>query len=189
MTDLSEGDALKAIDDALSGLDDPARIRVIEWANSKFLGKKPANLLIETPEHTADPAPRRAAKKAKPRAGKKAKITVKQIKNLDLRPDGKKSARSFIGEKNPTNLVEKCTVAVYYLGAELGLEKISADHVYTVFKDAGWPAPTDFLNTLQQAGTKGWLDSANADDLKVTPLGENLIEHDLPKKPAGKSKP
>ena len=61
------------------------------------------------------------------------------------------------------------------------LNPVTADHIYTAFKGLAWRVPSDLVNTLQQAGSKGWLDTANSADIKVTPMGENLVEHDLPK--------
>ena len=98
-----------------------------------------------------------------------------------MNPSGKQSFREFIAVKRPVNLLEKCTVAVYYLSNVLELVDISVDHVFTAFKGAEWRLPNDLANTLQQAGTKGWLDTRKSTGLKVTPIGENLIEHDLPR--------
>jgi hypothetical protein len=39
---------------------------------------------------------------------------------------------------------------------------------------------------LHQAGTSGWLDTSDSEDIKITSSGENLVEHDLPGKAKGK---
>jgi len=72
-------------------------------------------------------------------------------------------------------------VALYYVANTLKIEQVSIDHIYTFFKAANWPVPADLPNTLHQAGTEGWLDTSDAKDIKVTPIGENLVEHDLPR--------
>jgi hypothetical protein len=59
------------------------------------------------------------------------------------------------------------------------MDAVTVGHVYTFFKELNWPTPSDLVNTLQQAGTEGWLDTADAEDLKVTTRGENLIDHQL----------
>jgi hypothetical protein len=107
-------------------------------------------------------------------------VTLKQIKDLNLNPQGKVSAKKFAEQKAPSNAKQKCVVAIYFLREQIGLSTISADHVFTYFKSAGWPIPADLLNTMQQAGTAGWLDTADGKDLKITHLGENLVEHELP---------
>lgn len=175
MANRSEIEIIQMVYDALSELgDDDARKRVLAWANAKFLGTSPAPAQALSP--VAADAERAAGKKRKG----KAKVVLKQVKDLNLQPSGKKSARAFAEEKAPTNQKQKCVVAVYYLLNVLGLAKVGADHVYTFFKGVEWPAPANLPNTLHQAGSAGWLDTADSDDLKVTPIGENLVEHNLP---------
>ncbi|MDB5598294.1 MAG: hypothetical protein JWN71_338 [Xanthobacteraceae bacterium] len=104
-------------------------------------------------------------------------------KGLNLTPQGKQSAAQFAIAKAPSNVREKCVVAVFYLRDVIGLEKINVIAVFTFFKTVQWPTPADLKNTLQQAGSAGWLDTADSDDIKLASLGENLIDHDLPRKP------
>jgi hypothetical protein len=96
------------------------------------------------------------------------------------------SAVQFATEKSPTNLMQKCVVAVHYLRDTIEMEKVTTQAVFTFFKHLSWPVPADLKNTLQQAGTAGWLDTANSQDIKLTSLGENLIEHNLPAKAKAK---
>jgi hypothetical protein len=175
---MNEIDALKRIDETLSALDGPARQRILLWVSAKF--GEPGII----PEAEVIRKPKAATQKRSKGSGttKRSKSIPKQIKDLNLRPKGILSAVDFVAEKQPSNMQHKAVVAVYYLKSLLELENVTTDHVYTFFKNAGWPAPTDFPNTLQQAGSRGWLDTAQASDIKVTPIGENLVEHDLPKK-------
>jgi len=82
--------------------------------------------------------------------------------------------------------MQKCVVAVYYLRDKIGMEKVTVQAVFTYFKHLQWPIPTDLKNTLQQAGSEGWLDTANSEDIKLTAMGENLVEHALPAKAKNK---
>jgi len=104
-------------------------------------------------------------------------------KSLNLSPGGKKSAATFAGEKAPQNVLQKAVVAAYYLRDVLEVEAVTAQGVFTFFKTLNWPVPSDMKNTLQQAGTKGWLDTKESEDIKITSMGENLVEHSLPPKP------
>jgi hypothetical protein len=104
-------------------------------------------------------------------------------KSLNLTPSGKPSATDFATEKTPSNNYQKAVVAVYYLRETIGLSAVTVPGVFTFFKAVGWPAPTDLRNTLQKAGSEGWLDTADGDDIKLTSMGENLVEHSLPAKP------
>ena len=65
---------------------------------------------------------------------------------------------------------------------ELELANVTLSGVYTFFNSLSWPVPADLKNVLQQAGTEGWLDTADSEDIKITSLGENLVEYELPKK-------
>lgn len=120
------------------------------------------------------------------KAAKKPKTILSMDKNLNLNPAGKPSAAQFAAGKSPTNVKEKCVVAAYYLRDVLAVEKVTAQGVLTFFKHLSWPVPADLKNTLQQAGSAGWLDTSDSEDIKITSSGENLVEHDLPTKAKSK---
>jgi hypothetical protein len=182
---MDELDALKAVSERLEKLSPDERGRVLAWLNAKYLGAQnpvPASTVVPTASPPAASS-KKAATTSK-LSKKKAKSIIAMDKSLNLSPSGKKSAAQFAAEKDPSNVKQKCVVAVYYLRDILALEKVSVSGVYTVFKSLGWVVPADLKNTLQQAGTEGWLDTADAEDIKITSMGENLIEHSLaPKKP------
>jgi hypothetical protein len=143
-------------------------------------------------EDSTDSTPpiKQTAKKlpAKKATAAKAKQTFTIDKALDLVNGGSKSFKAFVEEKKPANNHEKCLVSVYWLTRVAAAPKpATADQVYTCFKDAGWKVPGDLINALQQAGTKGWLDTKKRDDLKVVVGGENHVEHDMPAKPKEKA--
>lgn len=185
MTNISEVDAIKSVNDALSNLDPSEQARVLNWAIAKFTPTIPipssvpsVNLesqVNKSPDQSVPPI-------TKPKTSKKSKSVLKQIKELNLHPDGKESASVFCSKKSPTNVKQKCVVSVYYLRDIVGLDKVSVDHVYTFFKSVGWPVPSDLPNTLQQAGTAGWLDTSDGQAILITTTGENLVEHQLPTK-------
>jgi hypothetical protein len=133
---------------------------------------------------------KKAAAKAKkrqtpPKNSGKAKQTFAIDKNLDLVSGGAKPFKVFVAEKNPSSAPEKCLISVYWL-TRLAKKPVPAtiDQVYTCFKSAGWPVPSDLRNTVQKAGSQGWLDSKKGDDLRVVIGGENHVDHDMPVKKA-----
>lgn len=104
-------------------------------------------------------------------------------KETQLRPEGKQAFIDFAKEKQPTSQHQKGVVAVYYLSEVAGEDNVSVEMVNACFKAAAWRLPADSSNSLQVAASKeGWLDTGDMDALKVTSLGTNLVEHDLPKK-------
>jgi hypothetical protein len=191
MTKIGEIDALRAVDDALSGLEDSgARNRVLAWAWDKF-SSKPAPSTVADQEVAKDTLEGRKFQKepssAKGKAKSKAKGSLGMVKDLNLKPKDKTSLDEFIEKKKPTSYYEKCATLVYYLKNELCLPNVTENHVYSCFKHMKWRIPADLSNTLAYTASQyGWLDTSNLQDVKVTTMGENLVEHDLPKKKGSK---
>jgi hypothetical protein len=105
------------------------------------------------------------------------------VRDLNLKPKDKKSFADFVAEKQPSSNFEKCAVAVYYLKNELSIDAVTPSHVFTCFKDAHWRVPPNLPNALAvTAHRKGWVDTRDTTSLAITTHGENLIEHDLPRK-------
>ncbi len=118
--------------------------------------------------------------KGKPRQGRRGGPSID--KNLNLRPKTGKSFRDFAAFKNPKTAFEKNVVAVHWLKSA-AVKAIGPDQVYTCYKDAGWRIPTGLYNSLAvTASKKGWLNTADMNQIAVTTQGENLVEHDLPHK-------
>ena len=141
--------------------------------------KKSAQNTNASKEPKKPAAPTPAAKSNK--ASNKSKSIISMDKTLNLKPTGAASAQDFANEKSPTNVKHKCVVAVYYLRDIIKIKKVTLEAVYTYFKTVSWPIPTDLRNTLQQAGTDGHLDTADNQDIKITSIGENLVEYELMK--------
>lgn len=182
MAEVSEVEVIKTLDDALGKLEDAqARDRVLHWAWEKYCSK-PVPSAVNDPARAMRGHKKEAQDKKTVSKKAKVKTTLSMEKNLNLTPEGKRTFDAFADEKMPTSNLEKCTVAVYYLHNILELPKISANHVFTCFKHRKWRVPTDIPNTLQYtASTQGWLDTSDMGDIKVTTVGENLIDHDLPR--------
>ena len=180
MTDIAELDAMKLIDDVLKQIHDQNTLnRILVWANSKF-GKNIK--LIDGSGKSSARSSGKSKKKSKSSSKSKAKFTPTQVKDLDLSPKDSKSLKEFNDEKMPTNIEERGTAAVYYLRHILEIDQASINHVFTCFKHLKWRIPANLPNALQRAGSKGWLDTSDREDLITTPQGDNLIEYDLPKK-------
>jgi len=179
-----EVDALKAVDEALSGLEDgAAQERVLRWAWAKYCTKPSPNA---DEDHSTKPSvrDRKATKKKTGTKSAKVKLKLSLVKDLNLKPKGKKSFEAFVAEKQPVTQEQQCTVSVYYLAHELALPAVTASHVLTCFKSIGWRLPASLPNRLHfTASVKGWLDTSNSENITVTAMGENLVVHDLPAKP------
>lgn len=104
------------------------------------------------------------------------------IPDLNLRPAKGKSLRDFVAEKAPKTNEERFAVMVYYMEKQIKVSRIEPNHVYTCFKDANMRVPSKLRTVLSNAAhRKSWF-SSPADGLKMTTIGENFVEHDLPRK-------
>jgi hypothetical protein len=114
------------------------------------------------------------------RKGNSKKQSFTLLKDLDLYSSNPKLA-DFAADKAPSTVVEKAVLLVYWFVHHGNVSPVTIDMVYTGFKDRNWPVPSDLANTLQQAGTRGLLDSRDRQNLLLTTKGENLLDHDLPR--------
>lgn len=175
---MDELEMMKTVADALGSTNDKdVQKRVLTWAWSKYVGGD-----IQSKVHSPDKSsPRNGNKKRSGSGSSSKKSGYEQVKTLTLKPKGKISLEDFVKAKNPSSLIQKVTAAVYYMKEELEESAISISHVYTCFKWMKWKLPSDLKNTLHQAGAQGLMDTRDGEDLKLTPMGENLVEHDLGK--------
>lgn len=106
----------------------------------------------------------------------------KMVNDLNLRPKGKPSLQDFVAARAPKSQHDKNTVVIYYLNNEIGVEKVSADHVFTAYREmkSTWKLPSNLRNSLQVTKSRtGWIDTSDMDDIKITASGSNHVEHDL----------
>ncbi|WP_137719243.1 hypothetical protein [Methylobacillus flagellatus] len=106
------------------------------------------------------------------------------VKDLDLSGKAKEVERlkDFHTSFTITSNLERNLVFMYYLQHKIEVSPITPDHVFTCYRDVGVKVPTALVQSLRDASNRrGWLDTANTNDLKVTTPGMNYLEHDLPK--------
>jgi len=180
MATVSELDAMKLIDETLSGVSDPsARDRILRWALAKFSSTQQTIQIVDNTKATSKNKSFKTKRSIK-KASKLPSYTL--LKELNLTPSGKKSFDDFVNEKLPLTYMEKCVVCVYYITNELE-QPVSTNHVFTCFKLKRWRVPANLENTLQYISSqRGWLDTANMIDIKITQNGVNFVEYDLPTK-------
>lgn len=176
-------DGLKAMATAVGKTFQPTTVvKYLPSQNGNAIDSEALNLIEETPVENEDDAldeefstrERKPTKKRKP-----PKMSL--VKTLNLIPEGKKSFRDFVEEKNPTSQMEQVTVSVYYLKKILDLENVTADYVYTCLDHADLRIPNDLPQIIRNtASRKGWVETGE-DDILLTTMGKNHVEHDLPK--------
>jgi hypothetical protein len=121
-------------------------------------------------------------------SAKDSRTAWKMVKDLNLHPEGKQSFEAFVEEKKPSSNEDKYVVVVYYLKEIVETPAVAIHQVGTVFRlMKSWKVPIDVAGGLRVASyRKGTLDTNDLEDIKLTPAGHNLVEHDLPSKTKGK---
>ncbi|MCO5216708.1 MAG: hypothetical protein M9934_02540 [Thermomicrobiales bacterium] len=111
----------------------------------------------------------------------RSKVSIGLDKQLDLSNPAGISFKTFAEEAAPRNNQEKLLTAVYWLESErLPEAPVTVEQVVTCFNHMSWRQPTNPRNALAVvASEKGWLDTSNASDLRVTISGKNRVEHDM----------
>lgn len=173
---IGEIEVLTIVSETLEKLEDKAAAeRVVRWAWDKYIGKSEAMQPATTARRGV--IPKSKAKGGS--AGKKETLSV--VKDLNLKPDGALSLAEFVKEKQPSSIKAKIAVCVYYLSTYASVSRITIHHIYTSFKWLTWRLPTDLKNMVYQVGSQGRLDTSDINNVRLTTMGENFVEHDLPK--------
>ena len=169
-----QSEVFQALMRAFGNIGDPRALAELE-----VLPEQPTNV---SPRVETEPATKKTAGRRS--VGTKTKQSFSIDKELDLVKGGSQPFTEFAESKKPTSQQEKCLVSVYWLTHLSHSKKlVTLEQVYTCFKHAGWAVPANLPNALAQAGSKGWLDSKNRNDLKLVVQGENHIEHSMPAQP------
>jgi hypothetical protein len=108
-------------------------------------------------------------------------------RDIDFRSAQGASLREFAEEKEPRNFYEKNVVIVFFLEESLGTSPIDPGHLLAGYQHCGWKAPKDPENSLcKTKHAKGWLDTSDVNNVRLTHAGRQFVLYDLPTK---KSKP
>ena len=101
---------------------------------------------------------------------------------MDLSPSGKNSLKNFIVNYNLSSGAEYNVVFVYYLEKIIKERNTGVNHIYTCYKELGVKYPSNLRQSvIDTKQRKGWLDTSSTNDIKLTAVGENAVEHNLKK--------
>ncbi|SIT88121.1 hypothetical protein [Pontibacter indicus] len=183
----------------LTDLDNDSRMRVFKYLFDRY-GLLPSqnqassnmHILTEAYEITEVEDTRETPKKAeqKPKKvatnGKSSKSSIGQsyslVTSLNLVSAADKSLKEFFsGYETKTNF-DYNIVILYYLKYILKEDNINVNHIYTCYKHLGIKVPNIVQSLRDTKNRKGWIDTSNSEDLKVTIAGENYIEHEIANK-------
>ncbi len=169
----TEAEILKKIDEQLKGFSADTRPEAFRILVERHLGRSP---------DAARSKQSRAKAVHVKRGGTKARPQLAVIKDLDLRKDDANSSlRDFYSEKQPATFLERNAVFVYYLQRLKEVASIGPNHIFTCYKEVNLRVPGAFYQSLLDTRTKGWIDTTDTEDMRITTVGENFVEHDLPR--------
>lgn len=120
-----------------------------------------------------------------PRQKRNGKPTPTIVRDLDLSGGGKcERLKEFFAQFEAKTNFERNLIFVYYLQHKVGMTGINVDHVFSCYRDVpGVKAPEALRQSLlDTSNRRGWLDTSNTEDIKVSIAGVNFLEHDMPKK-------
>lgn len=104
-----------------------------------------------------------------------------EVMDVDLHPEGKSSLKDFYNEKAPKIDPEKYISIIYYLTSYAGVSEVRVDHIYTAFKQLGLKVPDIRKGLNNTRGRKAWVEFKRNGPISLTRIGENIVEHDLPR--------
>ncbi len=121
--------------------------------------------------------------------GKKTKVksnakstSFSLVASLNLNPQAQKSLKSFFSEFITKTFLDKNLLFIYYMERILKITDIGINHVYTCYKNVGEKVPGNLYQSLVDTkNLKGWIESKDINNLKITIAGENHVEHDYPR--------
>jgi hypothetical protein len=156
---LQEG--FRTINNAIDKLANPV-VRVIGPAQPKASlapsknGDVPAAEVVDAEVVEDDTETEEAA--AEPAKPKKGTAAPKQPKVLDLDlKTGSKPLREYLEEKNPTTDNRRYLLIAAWMKANLSLDEINIDHIYTAYRHMGWQSQRDVGAPLRSMKAQnGW---------------------------------
>ncbi|SRR6266478_6264796 len=174
----ADAELLKKIDEQLKGMSPDVRAEAFQILVERHLGRSSMN-------------PQRVGKSSS--VGVKKQRVAKQashptfVRDLDLKKSGNAPGlREFYAQKKPKNFTEENAVFVYYLNRLKEVEGVTTNHIFTCYKEVGARLPGALYQSLLDTNRKkGWIDTGNMNRILISPIGENFVEHDLPRKEKG----
>ena len=142
----------------------------------------PSHPLNSTHPEKTNVSIERSKKKRKVSSGVK---TPSLAKDLDLLGKDKGvSLKAFIASYlTPKSAMEWNLLFVYYLQKILEIPAVGIDQIYTCYKHLSVKSPNNlYQSLLDTAHRKGSINTDSVDSITITMVGENLVEHEMPRK-------
>jgi hypothetical protein len=161
-------------------------IRVLndeEYITTKKGNEEAIRIFKKISDDDSEAATSKPSAKIKKTKNKTAsKSTFSLVNTLNLNPSNEKSLKEFFAEFLSKTFFEKNLLFIYYIEHILHIGGIGINHVYTCYKSVGEKVPGNLYQSLVDTkNLKGWIESKDINNLKITIAGENYVEHDFKK--------
>jgi hypothetical protein len=175
-------EAVRAIAEALTPLDEQARTRVLTSALA-LLGMRMPQMGTQLPDTSSQGVDR----------SRSAQETTDQGASVEsggaLKPTDIKTLRE---QKMPKSDIEMAALMAYYLEHHAPKadrrDYVTADDIKTYFKQAQYRLPRHAGQTLRNAKNAGYLEPLERGRFRLNPVGYNLIAHALPREQRARSR-
>jgi len=104
------------------------------------------------------------------------------LTDFDFKPYGKKSLKEYYNEFISKSNYDNNLIFLHYLQEILNESDITTNHIYSCYRELNLKIPSLPQTLIDTKKNKGWIETANMNDLKLTRTGINWIQHDLAKK-------
>lgn len=163
------GQAIDAIVDALTSLDEATRATAIRAASDHLAISQPMSVEGAAQDVVVPREDVRAA-------------------GIPAAPAAASDVRSMKDQKRPKTAAEMACVVAYYLEsvapAAERKKDVSSEDMQKYFKQAGFPLPKRPQQLLVNARASGYFDSVGHGKYRLNPVGHNLVAHSLPRSTA-----
>lgn len=115
---------------------------------------------------------------------RKSKTTSKDLTYLtdyDFRPSGVEGIKEFYEKYKSTSNMENNLIFAYYFQEKRNEKEMSIDLIYSAYRHVGLKIPSFPQSLIDTKARKGWIDTSNMQEIKVTRAGINFIEHEIGK--------
>lgn len=152
----------------------------IETNNTEIINIEQIPNVIQSPKvKTTAQKSSSKTKKSKSSGGSQS---YSLLTSLNLLPKGKVSLKDYFLKYEAKNNFDYNIIILTYLEKELKEENIGINHFYTCYKHLNLKIPNIVQSLRDTKNRKGWIETANSDNMTVTVAGENYIDHEIKRK-------
>ena len=103
------------------------------------------------------------------------------LADFNFHPSGKISLKDFYQKYKTKSNLEKNLIFAYYLQEELQEPNISMNHIFSCYRHLNIKLPSFPQTLVDTKAAKSRIETADMANLRITTVGINFLEHEMPK--------